>query len=84
MNQQEQAIAEAKKLIKVAPDGPPCFERSQMAYILSRFDGTAGAPFPDGEKPNALDERHLTNRLAELNREVARRVKPKGNTHAAA
>lgn len=73
MNKQEATIAEAKRLLKVAPAGPPCFERDQMEYILSRFDGTAGAPFAHGAKPDTLDEVLLTNRLSVLNREVTRR-----------
>lgn len=74
MNVQESTIAAAKRLLKVAPTGAPCFERSQMEYILARFSGTAGAPFPEGAEVDPLDERGLTQRLRELNREVTRRT----------
>lgn len=74
MNLQESTIAEAKRLLKHAPVTAPCFERSQMEYILARFNGTAGPPFPQGDEPDHNDARALTQRLKELNRDVSRRL----------
>ena len=81
MNQQESTIHTAKRLI--ARGVPTQSQRPQMEYIINRFEGTAGRPFPDGDEPDAEDGRMLLKRLADLSREAVR-ASGKETLHAAA